>query len=84
MTGYTEPPGITMPLSPLTIGSLADLGYVVNVNVAEAFTLGGVSASVPLRGLQPIAGQLELKDMGLFPTGIVNRDGTVIRLPMRP
>lgn len=44
MTGYVNSGG--MPLSAITVGSLADLGYVVNPFAADPFTVpGGVSAS---------------------------------------
>ena len=34
-------PGTTMPLSRLTIASLADLGYTVNLNAADPYTFPG-------------------------------------------
>src|SRR5262249_47144130 len=44
MTGYVNTGG--MPLSAITVGSLADLGYVVNPFAADPFTVpGAVSAS---------------------------------------
>lgn len=39
MTGYVEQAGISMPLSVLTIGALKDLGYSVNENAAEPYTV---------------------------------------------
>ena len=45
MTGFVEAPGIPTPLSAMTIQSLADEGYVVNVNVADQFTVPAPLAS---------------------------------------
>ncbi|MEO7996752.1 MAG: hypothetical protein ABI852_04860 [Gemmatimonadaceae bacterium] len=36
MQGYSDP---NMPMSKVTIGSLADLGYIVNLNAADPFSL---------------------------------------------
>jgi len=39
MTGYVSRPGVLNPLSRVTVASLADLGYVVDVTAAEAYAL---------------------------------------------
>ena len=39
MTGYVEPAGVAMPLSKVTVGAFADLGYTVNYAAADAFVL---------------------------------------------
>jgi hypothetical protein len=39
MTGFAEQPGIFQPLSRVSIASLADLGYAVDLNAADAFAL---------------------------------------------
>lgn len=39
MTGYVSPAGVKNPLSAVTIGSLADLGYTVDATAAEAYAL---------------------------------------------
>jgi hypothetical protein len=41
MTGYVESAGVPMPISRMTIASLADLGYTVNLAAADAFSLPG-------------------------------------------
>jgi subtilisin family serine protease len=58
MTGYAERPGVAMPISRITVGSLQDLGYTVNYSAADAFakpasstTGAGRSIAVPLSGL---------------------------------
>jgi hypothetical protein len=49
MTGYISPAGQANPLSRITIQSLADIGYAVNINVADGYT---VSASLLAAGAQ--------------------------------
>ncbi len=39
MTGTIEAKGVRMPLSAMTLGALADLGYTVTASLAEPFTL---------------------------------------------
>jgi len=41
MTGFVEAAGVTMAISRITVGSLADLGYVVNMAAADPFSLPG-------------------------------------------
>ena len=38
MTGYAEPAGTSMPISRITVGQFADLGYTVNYAQADAYT----------------------------------------------
>jgi hypothetical protein len=40
MTGYVGP-GRTMPISRITVGSLADIGYSVNLSAADAYNRPG-------------------------------------------
>jgi hypothetical protein len=46
MTGYVEAPGVAMPLSRITVGSLADIGYQVNMAAADAYTKPTAIASL--------------------------------------
>ncbi len=39
MTGYVSAPGVVNPLSVMTIGSLEDLGYDVDYQAADAYTI---------------------------------------------
>ena len=39
MTGISEAAGVVMPISTITIGSLMDLGYEVNLNAADSYPL---------------------------------------------
>jgi hypothetical protein len=45
MTGWVSPPGTPNPLSRITIAAMADLGYQVNLNAADAYSRPG--SSVP-------------------------------------
>lgn len=57
MTGYASPAGVAMPLSRITVGSLADLGYTVNYGAADVYNRplvtpgpagGGIGMVLPL------------------------------------
>jgi hypothetical protein len=52
MTGYAEAPGVRMPISRMTVGSLADLGYVVDYSAADSYTLGLRQAALDFHRLQ--------------------------------
>ncbi len=52
MTGYAEPAGTPMPISQLTIGSLQDIGYAVNYDAADPYTLNLRQAAARFRQLQ--------------------------------
>lgn len=52
-----------MPLSRLTLGALADLGYSVNYAAADAYTIPNVAAQS--------VGQ-EIKERLITPDGIIN------------
>jgi hypothetical protein len=43
MTGYIENAGTRMPYSAMTIGALGDIGYTVNLSLAESYTFGATS-----------------------------------------
>lgn len=44
MTGYIEGPGVAMPLSAITVGALADYGYIVNTAAADPYQPPGLRA----------------------------------------
>jgi len=77
MTGWIGyPPN---PLSGVTIASLADLGYQVDMTKADAFSLGPFIRRGA--GVAPIGALHHLKNDILFhPTGILGKRGQ----PMRP
>ncbi|MGC4002591.1 MAG: hypothetical protein QM811_05380 [Pirellulales bacterium] len=45
MTGWVGP-GTSLPISRITIGALADLGYSVNYAAADAYSVSGTSSIV--------------------------------------
>ena len=45
LTGFSEAPGVPMPLSRITVGGLEDLGYQVNYAAADSYTAPGVGAA---------------------------------------
>jgi hypothetical protein len=47
MTGWLEPPGTPNPLSIITIASLADMGYQVNMAAADPYTVYSPLAAPP-------------------------------------
>lgn len=47
MTGFVESAGTAMPLSRMTIGSLADMGYAVNYAAADPYSLPSGGGSPP-------------------------------------
>ena len=84
MTGFIEVPGIPMPLSRMTIGSLADLGYVVNQAPYDAYSV----ASALVAGFSAIReaqgnGKIELNDAVREPIGTVDRAGRVTLIKLR-
>lgn len=40
MTGFSEPIGVSQPLSRVSVASMADLGYSVDLNAADSYSLG--------------------------------------------
>lgn len=69
------------PLSRITIASLRDLGYAVNPNAADAYTLPGPAAVSPR--LAGGSGGVEVVDELILPTYTVSPDGRVERIPDR-
>lgn len=49
MTPYAETPGVLTPTSKLTLAALRDLGWTINMGAAQAFTLPGTTAGVPIQ-----------------------------------
>ena len=79
MTGFAPASGIAAPLSAFTIGSLQDLGYAVDVGMADAYT-------VPMGALraQGTGDRLFLgNDILVRPIMVRYPDGTVGRFEPR-
>jgi hypothetical protein len=53
MTGFVSAAGITNPLSRVTLASMADLGYQVNMGAADTFRLGIAAAALRLGPHEP-------------------------------
>ena len=83
MTGFVEAAGVPMPLSRMTIGSLADLGYVVNLLPYDAYTVPSsvAAALAQIRAAQG-QGELMLTDRVREPIGAVDAAGRVRPLPV--
>ena len=76
MTGFIGP-GLVNPLSRVTIQSLLDMGYFVDINQADAYTLGNPSG---LRAGGP-ATVFHLKDDILrIPLKLIDRNGRIVRV----
>ncbi len=63
-------------LSAITIQSLADLGYIVNVSPAEPYTLPGVGAAAEKPGRVVVLGDDVLRG----PVQVVDAEGRVVRV----
>jgi len=84
MTGYVESAGIAMPLSKMTIGSLADLGYVVNYLPYDLYDVPSslVGSLAEIREGQGL-GRFHLREIILEPIGAVDATGRVHPMPER-
>lgn len=47
MTGFVETANVPMPLSAMTVQSLADLGYTVSASAADAYKIPGTAIMLP-------------------------------------
>lgn len=79
MTGFAEPLGTPMPLSTITIGSMADFGYEVDLTEADDYTIP--TATPPAVGSGSGSGGTDL--VLREPLVVVERDGRVYVLPAR-
>jgi hypothetical protein len=80
MTGFVEVAGTTMPLSRVSVASLGDMGYQVNLAAADAFTktFGAMAALVQVRA------KLDLNDdVWRGPISVVDAQGRILRV-IRP
>lgn len=81
MTGYAEAPGVPMPLSRLTVGAFADLGYTVNYVAADPYVLPattvppiGTPPSSPVSPVRPTPRPSQ-------PSGTTRQNGPAATLP---
>lgn len=61
MTGWIEPAGTPNPLSIITVGSLADLGYTVDMSAADPYTIPNPNAAPSLQA--ETEGKIFLKEL---------------------
>ena len=73
MTGFAEPSGVLMPLSRVTIGSLADIGYAVNLLPYDVFAYPSVASAAlaTIREGQGM-GKFELNEIVREPIAMVD------------
>jgi hypothetical protein len=80
MTGFVESVGVTIPLSVMTIQSFADEGYIVNLAIADPFTIPPPLASRQSRASVSIGGATEPWETVTQPVFEVSPSGQVRRL----
>jgi hypothetical protein len=82
MTGSIGEPGERKPLSSMTIGSLADLGYTTNGNVADRYAVSSavVADLSRLRRAQAV-GLVSVRERLLAPRFIVTPGGAMSKIP---
>lgn len=79
MTGFAEAPGVLMPLSSVTVASLADLGYEVDMNAADPYNLP-VCSPACLQALAQVETphtELLMPEYEVLPSGAVRPLGTL-------
>jgi len=81
MTGFLSPVGVASPLSRMSIGSLADMGYTVNFSTADSYTVpAAVTAGAVRVGDPGIRSAMRLGELLLAPKFSVDARGRVTRL----
>jgi len=79
MTGFISAPGVPNPLSRISIGSLADIGYTVNVAAADAYTVPATAADIAaqLRAAPAGSGAFQINETVREPIASVDAKGRV-------
>jgi hypothetical protein len=84
MTGFEEGIGIAMPLSRMSIASLADIGYTVNLFPFDTYTVPSTAAvSIGLIREAQGLGKFELKELLTEPVAKVSLSGQVTLIKPR-
>jgi hypothetical protein len=81
MTGYLEGAGVPQPVSIMTVASLTDLGYTVDLGAADGYSLPG-PAPAGVAALRTDA-RLPLDDMLDLPVAVFMPDGQIVVVPPR-
>jgi len=79
MTGFAEAPGVLTPLSSVTVASIADLGYEVDMNAADPYNLP-VCSPACLQALAQVETphtELLMPEYEVLPSGAVRPLGTL-------
>ena len=76
MTGYAEAAGVAMPLSAITVGSMQDLGYVVNYAKADSYVKPSSVLNGQSRGGSTSGGGLNSLNQALSKAFAAMSDGT--------
>lgn len=77
MTGFAEAPGVTMPLSKLTIGSLQDVGYDVDYASFDNYKLPSCLPNCTALKEPGGTDELLLKEKLLYPKFAVDAQGNI-------
>ena len=80
MTGFVSAPGVPNPLSQMTIGSMSDLGYLVNIAAADNYSVGSAAAFL-LGTIRGTTGGEAFEELLLAPRFEATRGGGITRLP---
>lgn len=82
MTGYVSRAGTPNPLSRITIGALADLGYRVDYTRADSYTVpGSLSAGIAARRVAaPADGRFAISERLMMPVATLDAAGRVVRI----
>ena len=85
MTGFVSAVGVANPLSRISIGSLGDIGYSVNLSVADAYTVPSTAAIALalIREAQGFGAAFQLNDVVREPIGSVDVNGRVTPIAPR-
>jgi hypothetical protein len=74
MTGFAEAAGVSMPLSEITVKSLADLGYGVATSGWDTFTCPACAPAAPgVAAIDALAGKLPFGN-DVLPLAVYSRD----------
>ena len=76
MTGYAEAAGVAMPLSAITVGSMQDLGYVVNYAKADSYVKPSSVLNGQSQGGSTSGGGLNSLNQALSKVFAAMSDGT--------
>lgn len=79
MTGYVAGFGVLMPYSDITIQSLADLGYTVNSQAADPYSVPNPSLRAAVQADGPVGAQTKWESVRL-PIAKVSKNGVVTRI----